>query len=105
MTTEKPSEKPPGVAAGFTGWATPQPKRPTRQLEPTLAGHGNYPPHVVAWANSPPFTKVHVSELATQHVPFYLANASLHYLAGLHVSSEAQREEIRKLAEQDGGST
>lgn len=61
----------------------------------------SHPPHLIAWANTPPFTEIHVSELAREHKPVYISpgsNSTQYYAAGLHVATEEQKAEILEVA-------
>ena len=59
-------------------------------------------PHLIAWADTPPFTEIHVSELAREHVPVYIkpdSDTTRYYAPGLHVATEEQKAEIQAYAE------
>ena len=59
-------------------------------------------PHLIAWAEAPPFTEIHVSELARVHAPVYIGpgdDAIRFYASGLHVATEEQKAEIQAYEE------
>lgn len=95
--TDTTDIRPEGVADGFTGWAPEQAKPPS-------AKHSLYPAHLIEWAHCPPFTEIHVSELARLARPIYISATSEHaafYAVGLHVATEQQRADILRLERDD----
>ncbi len=59
-----------------------------------------FAPHVLRWADTPPFTPILVSKLAAPGSPVYIPADSPHakyHEPGLHVATEEQRAELLRL--------